>query len=134
METIPASEEQEMLEIKTGNIIPVDLNSFLCKNARILSILFNKVENEENASKYDNISRNLKVWRSLVSVSEWGNRFSSNVPEKGLDDFVKNMLNFWSYCSLFVLGRPIDTLESYDTGSEMGCSLSVRVQIGNVNP
>ena len=70
METIPASEEQEMLEIKTGNIIPVDLNSFLCKNARILSILFNKVENEENASKYDNISRNLKVWRSLVSVSE----------------------------------------------------------------
>jgi len=60
METIPASEEQEMLEIKTGNIIPVDLNSFLCKNARILSILFNKVENEENASKYDNISRNLK--------------------------------------------------------------------------
>ena len=70
METIPASEEQEMLEIKTGNIIPVDLNSFLCKNARILSILFNKVENEENASKYHNISRNLKVWRSLVSVSE----------------------------------------------------------------
>ena len=70
METIPASEEQEMLEIKTGNIIPVDLNSFLCKNARILSILFNKVENEENASKYDNISRNLKVGRSLVSVSE----------------------------------------------------------------
>ena len=70
METIPASEEQEMLEIKTGNIIPVDLNSFLCKNARILSNLFNKVENEENASKYDNISRNLKVWRSLVSVSE----------------------------------------------------------------
>jgi len=60
MESIPTSETQEMLQIKTGNIIPVDLNSFLCKNSRILSILFSKVENEENASKYDKISQNLE--------------------------------------------------------------------------
>ena len=34
--------EDQLLDVKTGDIIPVDLNSFLCRNADILAGLFQR--------------------------------------------------------------------------------------------
>merc|ERR1719431_620569 len=44
--------EDELLDVKTGDIIPVDLNSFLCRNADILAGLFQRMENTEKATEY----------------------------------------------------------------------------------
>ena len=54
------SAEEELLGVQTGDIIPVDLNSFLCKNAEIMEILFLKVEKPEKAAEYKKIREDLK--------------------------------------------------------------------------
>ena len=54
------SAEEELLGVQTGNILPVDLNSFLCKNAEIMEILFLKVEKPEKAAEYKKIREDLK--------------------------------------------------------------------------
>jgi len=47
--------------VSTGDILPVDLNSFLCKNAEILAELFRRMERPDMATKYEIIRENLKV-------------------------------------------------------------------------
>eukprot|EP00090_Calanus_glacialis_P007349 TRINITY_DN15795_c0_g1_i1.p1 TRINITY_DN15795_c0_g1~~TRINITY_DN15795_c0_g1_i1.p1 ORF type:complete len:576 (-),score=166.82 TRINITY_DN15795_c0_g1_i1:129-1856(-) len=54
------SAEDELLGVETGNIIPVDLNSFLCKNAEIMENLFLQVEKPEKAAEYRKIRDALK--------------------------------------------------------------------------
>jgi len=54
------SAEDELLGVKTGDIIPVDLNSFLCKNAEIMENLFLQVEKPEKAAEYREIRDELK--------------------------------------------------------------------------
>jgi alpha,alpha-trehalase len=46
------SAEDELLDVETGNIIPVDLNAFLCKNAEIMENLFLQVGKPEKAAEY----------------------------------------------------------------------------------
>merc|ERR1719222_1630723 len=36
-------EEEELLKVRTADILPVDLNSFLCKNAKILADFFTRM-------------------------------------------------------------------------------------------
>merc|ERR1719431_708463 len=54
------SAEDELLDVQTGNILPVDLNSFLCRNAEIMEQLFIKVEKPDKAEEYRNIREGLK--------------------------------------------------------------------------
>ena len=50
-----------LASVSTGDILPVDLNSFLCKNAEIIAELFRRVEKDDMARKYDEIRDNLKA-------------------------------------------------------------------------
>lgn len=54
------SSEDELLDVQTGNILPVDLNSFLCRNAEIMQQLFIKVENFEKAEEYKKLREEFK--------------------------------------------------------------------------
>ncbi len=47
------SPSQELTDIRTRHILPVDLNSFLCRNARILSEFYQMLGHSTEASKYD---------------------------------------------------------------------------------
>ena len=53
-------DKEELLGVQTGNIIPVDLNSFLCRNAEIMEQLFTKVERPEKAREYARLREGLK--------------------------------------------------------------------------
>lgn len=44
--------EGNLSHISTRDIIPVDLNAFVCMNARMLSEMFKKVGNQEKAQIY----------------------------------------------------------------------------------
>ena len=46
------TEKEELLDIRTGDFIPVDLNSFLCRNAEILEDLFSEMENLDMKETY----------------------------------------------------------------------------------
>jgi len=62
--------ENPLLSIITGDILPVDLNSFLYKNARILEEYFDKLEKPTKAEDYKNIANQLKAAISEVLWSE----------------------------------------------------------------
>ena len=54
------SMEDELLDVKTGDILPVDLNSFLCRNAEIMEQLFLKMEEPNKAENYRKIREGLQ--------------------------------------------------------------------------
>jgi len=54
------NDKDELLSIVTGDIIPVDLNSFLCRNAEILAEMYRKVENVDYADHYQQIHEQLR--------------------------------------------------------------------------
>eukprot|EP00092_Neocalanus_flemingeri_P028461 GFUD01030905.1.p1 GENE.GFUD01030905.1~~GFUD01030905.1.p1 ORF type:complete len:578 (+),score=170.64 GFUD01030905.1:384-2117(+) len=60
------SGDDELLDVKTGDIIPVDLNAFLCKNAEIMANLFQQVEKPEKAKEYIKIRNDLKESMRVV--------------------------------------------------------------------
>ena len=51
----------ELYSVATGHILPVDLNSFLCKNAQIIAELFRRLERLDMAKQYEDIRENLKT-------------------------------------------------------------------------
>ena len=55
------NEDQELLNVSTGDILPVDLNSFLCRNAQIIAELFVRLERQDMVKKYEDIRENLKA-------------------------------------------------------------------------
>ena len=55
------NEDQELLNVSTGDILPVDLNSFLCRNAQIIAELFVRLERPDMVKKYEEIRENLKA-------------------------------------------------------------------------
>ena len=54
-------EGDELLSVSTGDILPVDLNSFLCKNAQIIAELYRRLERLDIAQQYQDIRENLKT-------------------------------------------------------------------------
>merc|ERR1711915_1174633 len=54
------TEKEELLDIRTGDFIPVDLNSFLCRNAEILEYLFSEMENLDMKETYRKRKEELK--------------------------------------------------------------------------
>ena len=51
----------ELYSVSTGDILPVDLNSFLCKNAQIIAELYRRLERLDIAKQYEDIRDNLKA-------------------------------------------------------------------------
>ena len=55
------AEGSELYSVSTGDILPVDLNSFLCKNAQIIAELYRRLERLDIARQYEDIRDNLKA-------------------------------------------------------------------------
>ena len=53
--------DNELYSVSTGDILPVDLNSFLCKNAEIIAELYRRLERLDIAKQYEDIRKNLKT-------------------------------------------------------------------------
>ena len=56
-----SSQGNELYSVSTGDILPVDLNSFLCKNAQIIAELYRRLERRDIAKQYEDIRENLKA-------------------------------------------------------------------------
>ena len=54
-------EGEELYSVSTGDILPVDLNSFLCRNAQIIAELYRRLERLDIAQQYEDIRANLKT-------------------------------------------------------------------------
>jgi len=68
------SPSEELVDVQTRHIIPVDLNSYLCKNARILSNYYKMLGQEEKSQEYSTIFDNFVesidqvLWSSSSNV------------------------------------------------------------------
>ena len=51
----------ELLSVSTGDILPVDLNSFLARNAQIIAELYRRLERLDIARQYEDIRENLRT-------------------------------------------------------------------------
>ena len=56
-----STDGNELYSVSTGDILPVDLNSFLCKNAEIIAELYRRLERLDIAKQYEDIRENLKT-------------------------------------------------------------------------
>lgn len=55
----------ELNDVKITNIIPVDLNSFICMNAKLLSNMFNLLGDEEKSQFY--LDKFIK-WKEAIQM------------------------------------------------------------------
>lgn len=89
-----------LVDLKVTSIIPVDLNAFLCGNARILSDFYHELGNEAKAALYDGWSTSFydvvqSLWHEDVgSWLDW-----DLINNKRRDHFVpSNLVPLWSMC------------------------------------
>ncbi|XP_071957606.1 trehalase-like [Antedon mediterranea] len=86
---------------RTKNIIPVDLNSVLCKNEKILSDLFWEVGDVSKASMYRNAytQRRIAIQAVLWNNDE-GSWFDYDIETSSLNNqfFASNIAPWWANC------------------------------------
>jgi len=95
------SAEDELLDVQTGNILPVDLNSFLCRNAEIMEQLFTKVENHEKAAEYKKLREGLKeAIRAVMYNTKDGIWYDYNIINKQPNTkfYPSNLAPLYSSC------------------------------------
>ena len=95
------SPSEDLVDVKTRHIIPVDLNSYLCKNARILSnyykILDQDQKSQEYAKIFDNFVESIDqvLWNSTSNA--W---FDYNMKTKLQNPqfYPSNIAPLWAEC------------------------------------
>lgn len=95
------SPSEDLVDIETRHIIPVDLNSYLCKNARILSnyykILDQDQKSQEYAKIFDNFVESIDqvLWNSTSNA--W---FDYNMKTKLQNPqfYPSNIAPLWAEC------------------------------------
>ena len=95
------SPSEDLVDVRTRHIIPVDLNSYLCKNARILSnyykILDQDQKSQEYAKIYDNFVESIDqvLWNSTSNA--W---FDYNMKTKLQNPqfYPSNIAPLWAEC------------------------------------
>ena len=95
------SPSQELTDIVTRHIIPVDLNSYLCKNAHILSNFYHILGQEQKSNEYKGIfddfvnSINEVLWNA-----EKGAWFDYNTKsnEQNVQFYPSNLAPLWADC------------------------------------
>jgi len=108
------SAEDELLSVETGNIIPVDLNAFLCKNAEIMENLFLQVEKPEKAAEYREIREELKeAIRAVLFNTSDGMWYDYNIKTNLSNQqfYPSNLAPL--YCSCFHIDINMNTTMDY---------------------
>ena len=92
---------EDILDIKTRHILPVDLNSYLCKNAQILSKFHNLLGHPQKASKY---SRLFDKFADSIDEVMWDQDkgawfdYKLHHMEKNLQFYPSNLAPLWANC------------------------------------
>lgn len=92
---------KDLKDIKTREISPVELNSYLCKNARILSEFFTLLGNEDKAAKYKGHSEDFATAMDEVMWNnEQGAWFDYDMTHKKqrVEYFITNIAPLWANC------------------------------------
>ena len=90
-----------MKDISTVDIIPVELNAILCKNARILSKFYALLERYEKAQQFEDWGNSFQYTINAVLWNEEnGIWFDYDVREKKQRDifYLSNMMPLWAEC------------------------------------
>jgi alpha,alpha-trehalase len=90
-----------LLDIETENIIPVDLNSFLYRNAMLLAYFNNILGNPEKSQYYHNVA---EQWKAAVTAVHWNENIGTwldydmrnNKPREYF--YPSNLAPLWTLC------------------------------------
>ena len=95
------SPSEDLVDIETRHIIPVDLNSYLCKNARILSnyykILDQDQKSQEYAKIFDNFVESIDqvLWNSTSNT--WFD-YNTKTKMQNPQFYPSNIAPLWAEC------------------------------------
>lgn len=87
--------------VRTGDIIPVDLNAILCKNAAILAGFFRKLERDDLANQYEGYREKIREGiRSVMWNEEDGIWYDWNTVSKSpkKDFYISNIAPLYTGC------------------------------------
>ena len=65
---------EDLLDISTRDISPVELNSYLCRNARVMSEFHKLLGNDEEAADYQ---RQFEAVRTAIDEVMWNEEFGT---------------------------------------------------------
>lgn len=91
----------DLLDIETESIIPVDLNSFLYRNAFLLAKFYNKLGDLEKSQYYNDVA---EQWKAAVTAVHWNESIGTwldydNHNNKHRDYFYpSNLAPLWTLC------------------------------------
>lgn len=91
----------ELLDIKTRHIIPVDLNSYLCKNAQIMSKFYNLLGQQQKANEYQ---EKVESFKQAIDDVLWNNEkgawfdYNTKVDKQNLQFYPSNIAPLWADC------------------------------------
>jgi len=91
----------DLKDIRARHIVPVELNSYLCKNARVLKEMHTKVGDEENARVFAGHERALREGiDQMLWNEEDGTYYDYDLENKKPRNsfFVTNVAPFWADC------------------------------------
>ncbi len=95
------SPSQNLTDIRTRHILPVDLNSYLCKNARILSDFYEMLGQSTMAAKYE---RYLSDFTEAIDKVFWNDErgawfdYDTKLSKQRLYFYPSNVAPLWAEC------------------------------------
>ncbi len=57
---------QELTDVKTRRVVPVELNSYLCKNAKLMREYYEKLGNAAKEAEYEQYANDIRVLINLI--------------------------------------------------------------------
>jgi len=90
-----------LVDIETENIIPVDLNSFLCRDAFLLAEFYKKLGDLEKSEYYKAVA---EEWQAAVTAVHWNENIGTwldydiqnNEPREYF--YPSNLAPLWTRC------------------------------------
>jgi alpha,alpha-trehalase len=88
-------------DIETVNIIPVDLNSFLYRDAFLLANFYEKLGNLEKSQYYDGVA---EQWKAAVTAVHWNEGIGTWLDYDTLNNisrnyfYPSNLAPLWTLC------------------------------------
>lgn len=114
------SSSQDLKDVQTRHIIPVELNSYLCRNAKIMQNFHKMIGNDKKAQDYANIYENFKL--SIDSVlwnEDFGAYFDYKIlhSEQNTNFFPSNVAPLWADCYMKSKNRVEKIINYIETSS-----------------
>ena len=92
---------KNLKDIRTKDILPVELNSYLCRSARIMSDMYERLENKSKANNYKLLGNSIQ--ESIENVlwnEEQGAWFDYDIQrgKQRINFYPSNVAPLWADC------------------------------------